>query len=211
MRLTNIAQATLPPGAVHSYALRPVGSRGRALPVSFDQGRHVGAGDRPGSWMSIALRLPPGTTRDALAAAWERAVANVSHLALYAGMFALPMSGVAMGYFGGKGLPFFWTTIPGAQGDAGEYGAPVDCWAVGCIVYELLCGAPPFQAKDEAVLYYKILENSPDFPKQSFERLAHGQANAAVELIRALTASDAAARLTAADALESAFEAAGGS
>ena len=89
-----------------------------------------------------------------------------------------------------------------AQGDAGEYGAPVDCWAVGCIVYELLCGAPPFQAKDEAVLYYKILENSPDFPKQSFERLAHGQANAAVELIRALTASDAAARLTAADALE---------
>ena len=74
MRLTNIAQATLPPGAVHSYALRPVGPRGRALPVSFDQGRHVGAGDRPGSWMSIALRLPPGTTRDALAAAWERAV-----------------------------------------------------------------------------------------------------------------------------------------
>ena len=51
--------------------------------------------------------------------AWERAdYANVSHLALYAGMFALPMSGVAMGYFGGKGLPFFWTTIPGAQGDA---------------------------------------------------------------------------------------------
>ena len=52
------------------------------------------------------------------------------------------------------------------------------------------------------MLYYKILENSPDFPKQSFERLAHGQANDAVELIRALTASDAAARLTAADALE---------
>ncbi|MAP63020.1 MAG: peptide synthetase [Microbacterium sp.] len=74
MRLTNIAQATLPPGAVHSYALRPVGPRGRALPVSFDQGRHVGAGDRPGSWMSIALRLPAGTTRDDLAAAWERTV-----------------------------------------------------------------------------------------------------------------------------------------
>ncbi|MDZ8172925.1 peptide synthetase [Microbacterium xanthum] len=76
MRLTNIAQATLPPGAVHSYALRPVGPRGRALPVSFDQGRHVGAGDRPGSWMSIALRLPVGTTRDALAAAWQRTVSR---------------------------------------------------------------------------------------------------------------------------------------
>ena len=30
----------------------------------------------------------------------------------------MPATGLAMGYFGGKGLPFFWTTIPGAQGDA---------------------------------------------------------------------------------------------
>jgi len=30
----------------------------------------------------------------------------------------LPATGVAMGYFGGKGLPFFTTTLPGAQGAA---------------------------------------------------------------------------------------------
>ena len=65
-----------------------------------------------------ALRLTSVIPAAVPGPAWERAVANVSHLALYAGMFALPMSGVAMGYFGGKGLPFFWTTIPGAQGDA---------------------------------------------------------------------------------------------
>ena len=103
-----------------------------------------------------------------------------------------------------RGTPEYFAPpkLPPRAGRRRRAGAPVDCWAVGCIVYELLCGAPPFQAKDEAVLYYKILENSPDFPKQSFERLAHGQANDAVELIRALTASDAATRLTAADALE---------
>ncbi len=28
-------------------------------------------------------------------------------------MTIMPASGIAMGYFGGKGLPFFTTTIPG--------------------------------------------------------------------------------------------------
>ncbi|KAJ1466991.1 hypothetical protein T484DRAFT_1860109, partial [Baffinella frigidus] len=27
----------------------------------------------------------------------------------------MPVSGIAMGYYGGKGLPFFWTTLPGAE------------------------------------------------------------------------------------------------
>jgi cytochrome b561 len=28
-------------------------------------------------------------------------------------MIIMPASGIAMGYYGGKGLPFFGTTIPG--------------------------------------------------------------------------------------------------
>lgn len=44
----------------------------------------------------------------------EGKLADVSHMALYAFMTIMPASGIAMGYFGGKGLPFFWTTIPGA-------------------------------------------------------------------------------------------------
>lgn len=45
----------------------------------------------------------------------ENAVANVSHIALYAFMTIMPATGIAMGYYGGKGLPFFFTTLPGAS------------------------------------------------------------------------------------------------
>ncbi len=49
---------------------------------------------------------------------WVRALAGISHLSMYGFLILMPLSGVAMGWFGGKGLPFFNTTIPGAQGDA---------------------------------------------------------------------------------------------
>ena len=32
---------------------------------------------------------------------------------MYAFMTIMPASGIAMGYYGGKGLPFFVTTLPG--------------------------------------------------------------------------------------------------
>lgn len=38
----------------------------------------------------------------------------VGHALLYGFTAVLAMSGIAMGYFGGKGLPFFVTTVPGA-------------------------------------------------------------------------------------------------
>ena len=44
----------------------------------------------------------------------EGKLADVSHLVLYAFMTIMHASGIAMGYYGGKGLPFFWTTLPGA-------------------------------------------------------------------------------------------------
>mmetsp|Transcript_21708 Transcript_21708/g.60371 ORF Transcript_21708/g.60371 Transcript_21708/m.60371 type:complete len:236 (+) Transcript_21708:240-947(+) len=44
----------------------------------------------------------------------ERYAADAAHYLLYGMMFAMPASGIAMGYYGGKGLPFFGTTIPGA-------------------------------------------------------------------------------------------------
>jgi 1,2-dihydroxy-3-keto-5-methylthiopentene dioxygenase len=62
----------------------------------------------------VALRLrstvpspPPGSVM-------EQFAGKLSHFALYTGMIVLPISGVLMGYYGGKGLPFFFTTIPGA-------------------------------------------------------------------------------------------------
>ena len=32
-------------------------------------------------------------------------------------MIFMPTTGILMGYFGGKGLPFFFTTIPGAKAE----------------------------------------------------------------------------------------------
>lgn len=47
---------------------------------------------------------------------WQHLAADASHGLLYALMIFMPVSGVAMGYFGGKGIPFFGLgTIPGAE------------------------------------------------------------------------------------------------
>lgn len=70
MRLTNVAQMALPAGRLRSLEVTAVDAGGPDLPVSFDQERHVGQGDRPASWMAVAVRLPVGTDVDALDRAW---------------------------------------------------------------------------------------------------------------------------------------------
>ncbi|MFG6402988.1 condensation domain-containing protein [Microbacterium sp. P04] len=76
MRLTTVTRMTLPPGRLHSYVVGTASDRGRSLPVSFDQRRHVGEGQRPGSWMAVSFRLPAGVARDELAAAWLAVIAR---------------------------------------------------------------------------------------------------------------------------------------
>lgn len=75
MRLTHVSYLSLPFGPLLSYELEAA-APGRELPASFDQGRHVGLGDRAGSWMALAFRLPEPVDRDALAAAWRAVVEN---------------------------------------------------------------------------------------------------------------------------------------
>lgn len=74
MRLTHVSYLRLPFGPLLSYDLT-VSAPGRSLPVSFDQGRHVRGGDRPGSWMALAFRLPEPVSRQDLASAWRAVVA----------------------------------------------------------------------------------------------------------------------------------------
>ena len=74
MRLTNVAHLRLPFGRLLGYDLT-VGSKGAAVPISFDQRRHVARGQRPGSWMAITVRLPD-VDLDALEAAWLAVVAR---------------------------------------------------------------------------------------------------------------------------------------
>lgn len=73
MRLTNIAQLRLPFGRLHGYATR-LEVTDKELPVSIDQGRHVAAGERPGSWMAISFRLDGKRDLDDLAHAWQAVV-----------------------------------------------------------------------------------------------------------------------------------------
>lgn len=69
MRLTNVAHLRLPFGRLWGYDVETT-DRGEQLPVSFDQRRHVGAGQRAGSWMAISLRLGEPVPHEDLAAAW---------------------------------------------------------------------------------------------------------------------------------------------
>jgi hypothetical protein len=76
MRLTNVDQMDLVSGRLFSYAVRVDPENGRALPVSFDQARHVGEGQRPGSWLALAFRLAEPATPAEVAAAWAGVVAR---------------------------------------------------------------------------------------------------------------------------------------
>lgn len=50
----------------------------------------------------------------------EHFAATASHNLLYFFMWFMPLSGISMGYFGGKGMPFFGYTIPGKAEPVGE-------------------------------------------------------------------------------------------
>jgi len=78
VRLTNVAHLRLPFGRLWGYDLT-VSDPGRELPVSFDQARHVGAGDRPGSWMALSFvlpALPAPVTHEQVELAWLAVVAR---------------------------------------------------------------------------------------------------------------------------------------
>jgi cytochrome b561 len=45
----------------------------------------------------------------------ENILGSISHFVLYGLITVLPVTGVLMGYYGGNGLPFWYTTIPGAE------------------------------------------------------------------------------------------------
>lgn len=51
--------------------------------------------------------------------------AQAGHLGLYGFMIVMPATGIAMGLYGGKGLPFFWTEIPGFEKKNGKLAGQV--------------------------------------------------------------------------------------
>eukprot|EP00602_Paraphysomonas_sp_CaronLab_P005430 CAMPEP_0185022088 /NCGR_PEP_ID=MMETSP1103-20130426/4809_1 /TAXON_ID=36769 /ORGANISM="Paraphysomonas bandaiensis, Strain Caron Lab Isolate" /LENGTH=167 /DNA_ID=CAMNT_0027554005 /DNA_START=169 /DNA_END=672 /DNA_ORIENTATION=- len=65
-------------------------------------------------------KIPPHVPGEA----WEIFTANVTHTLLYGFMIFMPVSGVLMGYYSGKGLPFIFTTIKGPAKADGSIAKP---------------------------------------------------------------------------------------
>jgi len=72
----------------------------------------------------IVSSAPSAMPAIALPSFLEHLAANISHVAFYCFMLAMPATGIAMGYYGGKGVPFFGLyTIPGKADKSKEDGA----------------------------------------------------------------------------------------
>eukprot|EP00483_Globobulimina_turgida_P011082 UN11103 len=61
----------------------------------------------------IGLRFSTQIPKALEAPRWMQVASNASHFTLYGAMIFFPTTGILMGYFGGKGNPFFFTKVPG--------------------------------------------------------------------------------------------------
>lgn len=73
MQLTNVLVMDLPDGRLRAL-VAPCRLTAARLPLSFDQRKHAGAGNRPGSWMALTLDLSSRDDLEFLPAAWDAVV-----------------------------------------------------------------------------------------------------------------------------------------
>lgn len=67
-----------------------------------------------------------------------------------------------------------------------------DLWALGCIVYQMLAGSPPFQSRSEYIIFQKIQKLEYEFP-ENFDSVGR-------DLVEKLLVLDPTERLGASDA-----------
>jgi len=86
---------------------------------------------------------------------------------------------------------------PEVLSSTGSYSNAVDMWSVGVITYVLLCGYPPFYAKDQRELFTQILNADYEFPEEDWDAISEE----AHDFIRKLLVIDPNQRMTATEAL----------
>ena len=79
----------------------------------------------------------------------------------------------------------------------GNYGKECDVWSAGVIMYILLIGSPPFDGRNTAEIFRKILNERPNFKLKEFDYVSPE----AIDLLEKLLEKDVRKRITAADAL----------
>lgn len=79
-----------------------------------------------------------------------------------------------------------------------NYGASVDLWACGVLLYVTLSQQFPFYGKDEEEYYSNLLEQELDFPEEQWANIS----DEAKDLVRGLLVKDPNKRLTAEEAMK---------
>jgi serine/threonine protein kinase len=78
------------------------------------------------------------------------------------------------------------------------YGLEVDMWAVGVVMYILLCGYPPFYAEDDDEVFDQILAGDFEYPSPHWDSIS----SEAKDLINKLLVVDPTKRMKAEEALK---------
>jgi len=81
------------------------------------------------------------------------------------------------------------------------YGLACDLWSIGVILYIMLVGYPPFSENKPNAVFEQIKHGEYEFPYEHWSRISPS----AIHLIRRLLTTDPRKRITAAEALESAW------